>query len=312
MFNTVTELCGGPGANLRYVTAQGLSERGVGLRHPARRGRARRAPRLGRRSASAPLAARCGWRPGSPGPGSERTGDRRLRRQRLASTSTSTPPRSTPRRTRPPTSPSAASSPDRSTAVWRGMITRRPRRAADRRLPGEPQPAALQARARRRDPGPRDPRQRRALHARRGDRPDRPEQLFYLRSRGLSTTERQAPGDRGLPRALVERFEEGPIREAISGALERRLGEILTGRAPAARTPRSEPVPRPTRRSPQRPGPPSPSASLPNPTCVSALVFLRRPAGLVSGALKSAPPLEGGLAPELGFPALVSSRRDSA
>ena len=50
----------------------------------------------------------------------------------------------------------------------------RPGRPADRRLPGVPQPAALQEGARGRDPGPGDPRQRRALHARGGDRPDRP------------------------------------------------------------------------------------------------------------------------------------------
>ena len=49
----------------------------------------------------------------------------------------------------------------------------RPRRPADRRLPGEPQPAALDRGPRRRDPGPGDPRRRRPLHPRRGDRPDR-------------------------------------------------------------------------------------------------------------------------------------------
>ena len=61
----------------------------------------------------------------------------------------------------------------RSSAVWRGRDQGRPGRPADRRVPGVPQPAALQARARRRDPGPRDPRQRRPLHPRGGDRADR-------------------------------------------------------------------------------------------------------------------------------------------
>ena len=63
---------------------------------------------------------------------------------------------------------------DRSSAVWRGMIKVDHGRPAHRRLPGVAQPAALQARARRRDPGPRDPGRRRALHPRGGHRADRP------------------------------------------------------------------------------------------------------------------------------------------
>jgi len=31
----------------------------------------------------------------------------------------------------------------------------------------------------------------------------------------------------GFMQELVERFEEGPLREAMSGALERRLSQIL-------------------------------------------------------------------------------------
>ena len=46
--------------------------------------------------------------------------------------------------------------------------------AEDRRLPGEPQPAAVARGPCRLDPGARDRGQRRALHARRHDRPDRP------------------------------------------------------------------------------------------------------------------------------------------
>ena len=62
----------------------------------------------------------------------------------------------------------------------------RPRRPADRRLPGEPQPAALHRRPRRRDPGPRDPRRRRALHPRCGDRPDRPRAALLPDARAVS------------------------------------------------------------------------------------------------------------------------------
>ena len=50
---------------------------------------------------------------------------------------------------------------------------RRPGRPAHRRLPGEPQPAALDRGPRRRDPRPRDRGRRRPLHARRRGRPGR-------------------------------------------------------------------------------------------------------------------------------------------
>ena len=53
------------------------------------------------------------------------------------------------------------------------------------------------------------------------------EQLFYLRSRGLG----EAPAKRlvieGFMAELVERFEEGPMREALGAALERRLATLL-------------------------------------------------------------------------------------
>jgi Fe-S cluster assembly protein SufD len=53
------------------------------------------------------------------------------------------------------------------------------------------------------------------------------DQLFYLRARGLP----EAVGTRlvieGFMQEIVERFEEGPIREAMAGALERRLARIL-------------------------------------------------------------------------------------
>jgi Fe-S cluster assembly protein SufD len=54
-----------------------------------------------------------------------------------------------------------------------------------------------------------------------------PEQLFYLRSRGLE----EAVGKRlvieGFMAELVQRFEEGPIRDALGGAIERRMTAIL-------------------------------------------------------------------------------------
>jgi Fe-S cluster assembly protein SufD len=54
-----------------------------------------------------------------------------------------------------------------------------------------------------------------------------PEQLFYLRSRGLGEDLAKRLVIEGFMAELVERFEEGPIREAMAGALERRLARVL-------------------------------------------------------------------------------------
>jgi Fe-S cluster assembly protein SufD len=54
-----------------------------------------------------------------------------------------------------------------------------------------------------------------------------PEQVFYLRSRGLGSEQARRLVIEGFMAELVERFEEGPIREAMAGALERRLAKIL-------------------------------------------------------------------------------------
>jgi Fe-S cluster assembly protein SufD len=54
-----------------------------------------------------------------------------------------------------------------------------------------------------------------------------PEQLFYLRSRGLREEAAKRLVIEGFLAALVERFEEGPVREVLGGALERRLGAVL-------------------------------------------------------------------------------------
>ena len=62
---------------------------------------------------------------------------------------------------------------DRARAVWRGRDPRRQGRAEDRRLPGEPQPAAVHRRPGDADPRPRDRGQRRPLHPRRHRRPGR-------------------------------------------------------------------------------------------------------------------------------------------
>jgi Fe-S cluster assembly protein SufD len=55
-----------------------------------------------------------------------------------------------------------------------------------------------------------------------------PEQLFYLRSRGLREDVAKRLVIEGFLAALVERFEEGPVRERLAEALERRLKQILS------------------------------------------------------------------------------------
>ncbi len=53
------------------------------------------------------------------------------------------------------------------------------------------------------------------------------EQIHYLRSHGLADADAKRLVIEGFLEALVERLAEGPIRAAVSVALERRLGEIL-------------------------------------------------------------------------------------
>jgi Fe-S cluster assembly protein SufD len=53
------------------------------------------------------------------------------------------------------------------------------------------------------------------------------DQLFYLTSRGLGEAEAKSLIIEGFLESLVERLAEGPVREEVSAALERRLAEIL-------------------------------------------------------------------------------------
>ena len=54
-----------------------------------------------------------------------------------------------------------------------------------------------------------------------------PEQVFYLRSHGLPRENAERLVVEGFLAELVERFEEGPVREALAAALERRLAVVL-------------------------------------------------------------------------------------
>ena len=53
------------------------------------------------------------------------------------------------------------------------------------------------------------------------------EQLFYLRSRGLPEAQATRLVIEGFMQELLERFPEGPLREALADALERRLSLVL-------------------------------------------------------------------------------------
>ncbi len=54
-----------------------------------------------------------------------------------------------------------------------------------------------------------------------------PEQLYYLRSRGLELDKAKRLVIEGFLEATVERFQPGFVREAVAGALERRLELVL-------------------------------------------------------------------------------------
>jgi Fe-S cluster assembly protein SufD len=54
-----------------------------------------------------------------------------------------------------------------------------------------------------------------------------PEQLFYLRAHGLEEEVAKRLVIEGFLSALVERFEEGPVREELTATLERRLALVL-------------------------------------------------------------------------------------
>ena len=53
------------------------------------------------------------------------------------------------------------------------------------------------------------------------------DQLFYLTSRGLDSAAAKSVIVEGFLESLVERLAEGPVRDEVSAALERRLAEIL-------------------------------------------------------------------------------------
>jgi Fe-S cluster assembly protein SufD len=117
---------------------------------------------------------------------------------------------------------------DRATAVWRGMI---------RVDPGAQQTDAFQE-CRNLLLSPKahadaipgleiEANDVRCTHAAAIAQVDR-DQLFYLRSRGLPEPQAKRLIIDGFLQELAERTAEGPVREALASALDRRLGEILS------------------------------------------------------------------------------------
>jgi Fe-S cluster assembly protein SufD len=225
LFNVVTELVIGDGARLRYVCGQDLSEKSwifgaqraqtgrdatldwVSLGFGSARGRVRMETKLG-------------------GPGSEArvTGAYASRGRQHIDFDT----------TQEHAAPSTTSDlafrgvlSGRSTAVWKGNIIVDPgaqktdafqesrnlllsKRAHADAIPG----LEIQAN------------DVRCTHAAAVAQVDA-EQLFYLRSHGLPEAQAKRLVIEGFLSALVERFEEGPVRDLLAGALERRLNAVL-------------------------------------------------------------------------------------
>ena len=180
----------------------------------------------GRRSASARRAARCGWRPTSPGPGSE---------ARVTGGYAGGPGQhldydTTQEHAAPNTNSDLAFRgvlAAGATAVWRGMIKVDPgaqqtdafQESRNLLLSTEAHADAIPGLEILADDV-------RCTHAAAIAQIDK-DQLFYLTSRGLDPAEAKSLIIEGFLESLVERLAEGPVRDEISAALEQRLAEIL-------------------------------------------------------------------------------------
>jgi Fe-S cluster assembly protein SufD len=225
VFNTVTEIWVGPGANLRYVTAQGLSENSwvfatqraeverdasldwVALGFGSSRGKVRMDTRLAGPGSSARVTG------AYAGNGTQHLDFDTTQVHAAPNTTSDLAFRGVLE--------------ESATAVWRGMI---------RVDPGAQQTDAYQenrnlllSKSAHADAIPGleiEANDVRCTHAAAVAQIDA-EQLHYLRSHGLADEEAKRLVIEGFLEALVERLEEGPVRAAVSVALERRLGEIL-------------------------------------------------------------------------------------
>jgi Fe-S cluster assembly protein SufD len=233
LFNTVTEVWVGPGANLRYVTAQGLGERSwifatqraeverdanldwVALGFGSSRGKVRMETKLAGQGSSARVTG------AYAGNGSQHLDFDTTQEHAAPHTTSDLAFRGVLE--------------ESATAVWRGMI---------RVDPGAQQTDAFQesrnlllSKSAHADAIPGleiEANDVRCTHAAAVAQID-PEQLHYLRSHGLGEEQAKRLIIEGFLEALVVRLDEGPVKAAVSVALERRLGEILGERqvAPA-------------------------------------------------------------------------------
>ncbi len=225
LFNGVVELFVGPGANLRYMCRQELSESSwvfatqraeverdatldwVALGFGSARGKVRMETRLAGKGASAKVTG------AYAGGGSQHLDFDTTQEHAAPSTTSDLAFRGVLE--------------DDATAVWRGMIMVEP---------GAQQTDAFQesrnlilSKNAHADAIPGleiEANDVRCTHAAAIAQVD-PEQLFYLRGRGLAESEAKRVIIEGFLEALVERLHDGPIRESVSASLERRLGKIL-------------------------------------------------------------------------------------
>jgi Fe-S cluster assembly protein SufD len=225
LFNGVVELSVGPGANLRYVCEQELSERSwvfatqraelerdaslewVALGFGSARGKVRMETKLAGAGSSAKVTG------AYAGAGAQHLDFDTTQEHAAEHTTSDLAFRGVLS--------------DRATAVWRGMI---------RVDPGAQQTDAFQecrnlllSKQAHADAIPGleiEANDVRCTHAVAVAQVDR-EQLHYLRSRGLPEPRAKRLIIDCFLQELAERTPEGPVRDALSAALDRRLGEIL-------------------------------------------------------------------------------------
>jgi len=227
VFNTVVELVVGDGARLRFVCGQSLSERTwIFGTHRAEVGRDASLDWVALGFGSACGRVRMETRLGGPGSEARVTGAYASRGRQHIDFDT----------TQEHAAPSTTSDlafrgvlGGRSTAVWKGNIIVDPgaqktdafqesrnlllsKRAHADAIPG----LEIQAN------------DVRCTHAAAVAQVDA-EQLFYLRAHGLPEAQAKRLVIEGFLSALVERFEHGPVRDLLAGALERRLNTVLEG-----------------------------------------------------------------------------------
>jgi Fe-S cluster assembly protein SufD len=225
LFNGVVELVLGDGANLRYVCEQQLSERSwvfatqraevgrdaslewVALGFGSARGKVRMETKLAGRGSSAKVTG------AYAGAGSQHLDYDTTQEHAAPDTTSDLAFRGVLA--------------DRATAVWRGMIRVDP--GAQRTDAYQESRNLLLSTAAHADAIPGleiEADDVRCTHAAAIAQVD-PEQLYYLRSHGLAEPEAQRLVIEGFLQELVERAQEGPIRDALRDELGTRLERLL-------------------------------------------------------------------------------------